>query len=159
MKLNEVLAALPHLSQTELATIKAAIDHLLTQQVDEVDLTSPLYDAMAKALGLQLSFRDFHNIVSYKTWKRTAPVVVRFIETTYPQATKVAKLAMMSFLIEALLEDLKSRGVPLSLGQVTLNLERLPMLYDQSFPDYRKSGMTNIVLEAMTKKYQPKESE
>ncbi len=151
MNLTEVLAALPKLSQRDLATVRAAIDHLLVQQVDDIDLTSPLYDAMAKALGLHLSFRDFHNTTSYKTWKRTAPVVIAFIEKSWPEATKVAKAALMSFLIETLLDDLKSRNVPLTLGQVVMNLERMPMLVDTEFPDYIKSGMAHLILRAMTK--------
>ena len=149
MKLNDILAVLPSLQQHELATIKAAINHLLVKQIDDVDTTSPLYEAMANLLGVGLSFRDFHNVTSYSTWKKSAPHVVSFIEKTYPQATRVAKLAMMTFLLEALIDDLKGRGVPITLGTVTVNLERLPALYDQCFPGYRESGMAHLVLKSM----------
>lgn len=152
MSLIKLLAALPHLKQTELATLRAAIDHLLVHRVDDLDTTSPLYAAMAKLLGVGLSYRDFHNVVSFKTWRKSAPAVVSFIEATFPTATKVAKIAMMTFLLEALIDDLKSRGVPITLGTVTINLDRLPQLFDSAFPDYRQAGMSHLVIEAMKKR-------
>lgn len=153
MAVDKVLALLPGLTQQELATVRAATDHLLVHQLDELDTTSPLYATLAELLGLGLSFRDFHNVQSYSTWRKVAPKVVSFIEATWPSATKVAKLAMMSFMVEALMDDLKGRGVPLTLATVTMNLARVPMIFDQEFPNYRESGKAHLVLEAMTKRH------
>lgn len=149
MAVNKVLGMLPSLNQQELATIRAAIDHLLIRQVDELDTTSPLYSTMAQLLGVGLSYRDFHNVQAYSTWRKVAPKVVAFIEETFPQATKVAKTAMMSFMLEALMEDLKGRGVPLTLSTVTVNLSRLPQIFDSEFPGYRENGLAHLVLESM----------
>lgn len=149
--LGTVLGILPQLSQTELATVRAALDHLLVSKVDDLDTTSPLYAAMATLLGVKLSFRDFHNVQAYSTWKKVAPGIVTFISETWPDLTKVAKLAMMSFLLEALIDDLKGRGVPVSLGTVTFNLSRLPEIYDLIFPGYRQAGLSHLVLGAMKK--------
>lgn len=151
MAVNKVLGILPGLSQQELATVRAAIDHLLVHQVDELDTTSPLYTAIATMLGVGLSYRDFHNVQAYSTWRKVAPKVVSFIQETFPQATKVTKTAMMTFMLEALMDDLKGRGVSITLKTMTVNLSRLPMLFDQEFPDYRQNGMAHLVLEAMTK--------
>jgi len=54
-------------------------------------------------------------------------------------------------LLEALIDDLKGRGVPVSLGTVTINLSRLPEIYDLIFPGYRQAGLSHLVLEAMKK--------
>lgn len=151
MRVDEVLAALPKLSQPELASVRAALEHLLVHQVDELDTTSPLYIAMSELLGVGLSFRDFHNAQSYSTWRKVAPKVVAFMEATFPHTTKVTKFAMMTFMLEALMDDLKGRGVPLTLSTVTVNLARLPALFDQEFPGYRESGKAHLVLKAMTK--------
>ncbi len=151
MTVNKVLATLPHLSQEELATVRAAIEHLLVHQVDELDTTSPLYTTLASLLNIGLSYRDFHNVQSYSTWRKVAPKVVSFITDTFPQATKVAKIAMMTFMLEALIEDLKGRGVPLTLATVTINLSRLPAIFDECYPGYREAGKVHLILEAMTK--------
>src|SRR6185369_10144236 len=76
MKLNVLLAALPQLSFADITTIRAACDHLLSaQQYDPVDQTHPLYDEMTRLLNVGLTFRDFHNLAAYKTWKQKAPAV------------------------------------------------------------------------------------
>lgn len=151
MNLGELLGVLPKLSQQELAAVRAAIDHLLVSQIDELDTTAPLYSAMTALLGVRLSYRDYHNNVNYKTWKRSAPAVVTFIEDTWPEASKVAKLALMTFMLEALIADLKGRGVPISIGTVTLHLARVPQVFEQEFPDYIRSGLAHVVLTAMKK--------
>lgn len=151
MEVNEMLKLLNKLSQPELATIKAATEHLLTKQVDELDTTSVLYSTMATLLGVGLSYRDFHNVTAFSTWRKSAPSVVSFIEATFPGATKVAKCAMMTFLLEALIDDLRGRGVPISLGTVTVNIQRLPALFDECFPSYRETGLAHLVLSAMEK--------
>jgi len=90
-------------------------------------------------------------LAAYKTWKQKAPAVVRFIEENFPEAGKLAKTAMMTFLIEALIDDLKERGVPVTVGTLTNNIDRLPALFDECYPGYRQAGLTNIIVSAMSK--------
>lgn len=152
MQLSEFIAGLPTLSQGELVTVRAACDRLIKSSVDAVDETNPLFDALAQLLGVKLSFRDFHNITAYTSWKRHAPGVVDFITQLYPDVSKAMKTGVMKFLLEALRDDLKDRGVPITIGTMTINLDRLPEIYDCCFPDYRETGNQQLVLEAMTRR-------
>jgi hypothetical protein len=152
MKLNAIIAALPSLSQPELLSIRAACDHLIATPDTNSDDTTPLYDAMAKLLGVGLSYRDFHNVVSYRAWRKAAPSVVAFIDENWPDATRIVKLALMTLMLEALRDDLRERGIPVSLGTMTTNLSTLPECFDRCFPGYRETGMAHMVLDAITKK-------
>ena len=152
MLLKDIIAALPKLSQSDLAAVRAAADHLLTGKVDDLDHTIPLFDAMTRLLGVRRSYRDFHRSVAYKTWRRTAPTALAFIDEAFPEATRVAKVAIMNMLLEALIEEFKERNWLISLVTVTRNLDRFEQVFENEFPGYLKSGLAHLVLESMLKR-------
>ena len=149
--LNDALAILPHLGPKDLATVRGAIDHLLAKRVED-DPTAPLFGMVANLLGVNLGFHSFrNNSQAYKTWKRTAPAYLQFLDQTWPDASKVAKGAITTVILDMILDDMKGQQVPVNLGSVAVWLERAPQLLDQAFPEYRKSGMANVILKAMEK--------
>lgn len=157
-KLGIILSALASLSQAELATVKAACEHLLNKEDTKDDPTKPLYDSVLRAMGgphggtYRLRWGVFKGTTTHSTWKKHAPGVVSFIDQTYPGASKVAKMAILQVLLDALIDDLKQRGVTITLGTLVSNLSRLPEIYDTCYPDYRKSGMAGVILNAMERK-------
>lgn len=152
MKLSEVVAALPKLNQQELLTIRAACDQLIKIPVDDVDETNPLFDDLTHILGVKLSFRDFHNVTAYSAWKRHAPGVVEFITEQHPDVSKVLKGALVRMLLEALRDDLRDRGIPVTLGTMAVNLDQLPEVYDRCFPGFRQAGMQRVIEQAMERR-------
>lgn len=147
--LSELLGALPTLSHEELATVRGAIDHLLSKRSEGDDPTIPLFNSILKVLSKQMAFSTFTGTSAYRAWKANAPVCVSFIETTWPEASKVAKGALMVILIDMLIDDLQGRGVPVTIGTITNNLDRIPQLFDLAYPDYIKMGMAHVVLKAL----------
>ncbi len=148
--LNEVLRFLPHLSQQDLATARGAIEHLLAKKVED-DPTLPLFSTVISLLGVRISFHAFRSTQAYKSWKRTAPAYLQFVDQTWPEASKVAKGAITAVLLDMLIDDLAGMGVTPTMSSVATGLERIPQLVDRAFPGYRKSGMTHLILEAMEK--------
>lgn len=148
--LNDVLAMLPHLRQKDLSTVRAAIDHLLDKRVEN-DPTLPLFGAIKSILGIHTSFHQFQAARAYAAWKRAAPAYVQFLDATWPEASKVAKVAITTVLIDMLADDLAGMKVPVTLNSIVTNLERIPQLFDREFPGYRKMGMAHLVLAAMEK--------
>lgn len=150
MKLNEVIAALPKLTQHELLTVRAALEQLITApHAEDVDVTSPLYDNMSRLLGVTLSFRDFHNTAVYRQWKRNAPACIAYLDKHFPDSRKATKSALMLLMLESLIEDLKDRGVPITLGTVTKNIDRLPQMFDLIFPGYLESGLGHVIVQQL----------
>ena len=61
-------------------------------------------------------------------------------------ANKNSQLAFLKMLFELLADDLKERGVNPTVGIMVASLGRIPELIDAAFPDYRASGMTDLIL-------------
>jgi hypothetical protein len=147
--LASILSALGGLSVNELKAVRAAADRLLGAPAAT---TGPLWGIVTAQLGVKLPYDRFQKTAAYKAWVKNEPLVVSFVAATWPNLSKVEGLALMNYLIEMLLTDLKGRGVPVTVGTVALNLGSLPYLLDHAFPDYRKSGMAHLILKAMVRK-------
>lgn len=153
-KVTDVLVLLPKLTQGELGTVRAAVEHLLTGGiVDSDDDTKPLYDMASAAVGRgYLSFYQFQKMAPYRVWKRDAKAVVQFIEKTFPESQKVTKMAITSFLVAALVDDMREIGIPITLGTITNHISRLPEMLEKCFPGYVASGLTHLIIKAMERK-------
>lgn len=144
-----VLSALGGLSISELQAVRAAADRLLGSPAGTA---SPLWGVVTTALGVQLPFTRFQKTAAYKSWLKNEPVVVSFVAATWPNLSKVQEMAIMNYLIGMLLDDLKGRGVPVTVGTIALNLGSIPHLLDHAFPDYRSAGLAHLILKAMMRK-------
>lgn len=151
LKLSDIIAALPTLTPKELAVVWAAVDRLADAQQNISDATMPLYDAVCAVLSVRVPYRDFSTSNVAKAWRRHAPSVIGYIESTWPQVqrSRVQKAALMQFLIELLRDDLKERKIPISLGVIVNNLGAVPEVFEKAFPSYRSSGLAHLVLDQM----------
>ncbi len=150
--LDGVLTVLPSLSQKELATIKAVVEQLYKPVYSQgVDPTTLVFDALMKAINTKMAFRDFQRTSVYKLWRQHAPACIEFVEETFPtvKRSQVTKMAVLRFLLEALRDNLKAGQIPVTVGTMVTHLGRIPQVFETSFPDYRESGMTDLVLKAM----------
>jgi hypothetical protein len=149
----EILAALPTLSKADLAQIRGAADSLLGPQgaPNEAPAT-PLLDVLQRALGLRLR-HGFTTAATYKHYKRGETAVVEFVAKAFPTAcdNRVTYNGVLSLMMDCLLDDLKERGVPISLGTVCSNLERMPEVFKAAFPGYIEGGLSDVILQRVTK--------
>lgn len=152
-KLRQVLSLLPVLSQSELATVKTAAEQLLVSSGAGSDEPDLLYDALRAVLNVKLPYSRLPSSMR-KVWDKNAPIVVHFMEVTWKvtKAQKVMRLAIMKFLVNLVIDELKAQRVPISLGTVITNLHRIEEVYDRAFPDYRKSGLSGLIIKAMERK-------
>lgn len=152
-KLQQVLSLLPVLSQSELATVRTAVDQLLVSSGAVSNKHELFYDALTGALNIRIPYERLPRQM-HKAWDKNAPVVVQFMEATWPvtQDGKITRLAMMKFLINMIIDELKAQRVPISVGTVITNLHRVEEVFDRHFPDYRKSGITGVIIKAMERK-------
>ncbi len=145
-EMKQILAQLPKLSQQELATIKAACDHLLDRK-QEVPL---LYLSMLDLLGQKgPSYASFQRTVSWKPWQKNLLEVSAFIEKLWPDLTRVQEASINCFLLQLLAGDLKYLKVAVTIGSISSNLGRVPEVFDRSFPGYRENGLAGLVLKTM----------
>lgn len=157
LSLNKILAALPGLNQADIAAVRAAADSLLTpsgtsQAAVNEGAAVPLFDAVTRALGLRMGFAAFQGTATYKTYRRGSQAIDNFLAENLAEAcTRVSRNAMLSLLVECLIDDLKGRHVPISLGTVCSNLERAPQVFRAAFPGYIENGLGHLIFKSMTR--------
>lgn len=147
---SQIISALPNLKSKELSSIKAAIEQLQPTEAanEEIKL---LFDTILTVLECKLSWLRFGGSTAYKDFQTHAPGAVLFIKNTFRQQHKIALMAVMKFLIGLLIHDLKKKFLPVTLGMVCRNLNRLPMVFDDAFPNYRESGLVPMLMKQMEK--------
>ena len=152
MKPTQVIALLPGFSKPDLAAIRAAADSLLGSQVSANEgAGTPLFDALCRALGLRLAFGPFMATATYKAYRRGEQAIEDFLNVLHWPRDRVMYNSILSFMLECLMDDLKERKVPISLGSVCSNLERCPEVFKAAFPGYIEGGASHLILNRMTK--------
>lgn len=151
---SKILAALPTLTKADLAQIRGAADSLLgPTAAPNKQAPTPTYDAITRTLGLRLPFVTFARTPTYKAYKRGEEAVTQFIAEVFPQVcdSRVTYNAVLSLMVECLMDDLKRRTVPISIGTVCTNLERAPEVLRAAFPGYIEGGASEVILRSITK--------
>ena len=149
--ISEIIGVLPALSEADRTLLKAALDGL-TVTTDERNATTGLYEALCVAIGSSVPYGRFCQTPASKQWKLKSATAINFIETTFGSPNRIVTHNLMRMLSEALVDDLKAKGVPISIRSVVLSLDRLPQVFDGLFPDYRKNGWAHLVGQAMGRK-------
>lgn len=150
-RLPEIIAALPALTEKELAAVKAAIN-LLSQKNQLSEDEKLLFEAMLKALEMTMSWATFEATSAYKDFKTNAPIVSKFVDEISPYTKKAQQMGLLRYLIGLLISSFKDRKIPVTLGTVCKSLNTIPMIFDAAFPDYRESGLVHILLKQMERK-------
>lgn len=144
--MKNILAQLPRLTQQELATVRAACDHLL----DKPQEVPNLYLAMLRILGQKgPSYASFQRTASWKQWQKNLQEVTAFTEKLWPDMTKVQEASLNNFLLQLLVDDLNYLKVVATIGSISSNLGRVPEVFDRNFPGYREAGLAKVVLHVM----------
>lgn len=148
---EEVLAALPKLSRADLEAVAAVAAHLLgaggALPVEATPLAITLFEALGGALGRSISpLNAPAKVIAQVNAK--GPPLAAVLTQGFPgwDARKTTQLAFLRMLMGLLMDDLSNRGVTPSLGVVVTNLQRIPEVFDTSFPDYRASGLGPLIL-------------
>lgn len=148
----KIISELPNLSQKELATVRAAADHLLTKGDDIGGCERLLFDALLTAVKVKINFQQFKGMNAYKAWTTHGKSASDFMTQLCPDAKRVTVTALARLLVDALVADLASNHIPITLGTLTANLGRIPQVFEDCFPGYQGSGMIHWVLRTMEKK-------
>lgn len=162
MNRDQILAALPALKPTALKAIRAACDGLLGEAATptaapiESAPTGPLgwlYDGLLIAIGLKVAWKQFGPSQAGKQFSKWGPEVVSFAQSAFPEAMtkKVSGLAIIRLLLELIVADLRKRKVPITLGTVTIHMQRVQDVFREAFPGYLEAGLGGLIVTQMTR--------
>lgn len=148
--LLKLLEVLPTLSKSDLKTLRAAID-TLSKEEGTSDATEMVFNAILRVIGTHMPYAEARRNRAFSAWQGNADSLVAFINVTWPEAlrSKVVRQALVSFLVTMLVEDMRQRLIPISIGTVMVNLRSAVATFDKNFPGYRGSGMAKLVLAKM----------
>lgn len=149
MGLTDIIKQLPGLEQQDLKALKATIEELLHKRDNEAE--PPLYDVLRRVIGTVAPYSVFQATGAYKQWRKHADYAAAFIAKNFPDASKVQRQALMTFVVKALVMDLRGRNVPITVGSMVKNLGRFAQVWETEFPGYLESGMGAMILKAMEK--------
>lgn len=154
MKKDDILAALPGLTVTDLKALQTLIGALLAEKVSTVSPAQNsqqalLFEALRAALDMPQGYTAFVNTPAGCTFNKNAPVMLAFIENTFKGAAnwrKAARLAGMRWLFDLLTRSLRDSNIPVTRNTLCEAMVRMPEVFEHAYPDYIKSGLGAMLL-------------
>src|SRR5215475_13156253 len=136
MKNDEFLKMLPTLTKEQWKQAKAWEARYRAEKLADDDNAKLILELINKELGLSVPYSAIK-----APWIVNASKAAYFIDTTFPKIKKLVRIALFKMCLGFIVDDLKARNIPVSFGTLWEHLVRVPQLFDQQFPDYRKSGL------------------
>ena len=162
MQPDAIMSQLATFDKSDLLQIHQLTEILLGDTITEKrTLTNEreliLFDAVrAELAALGLNDKIPHSVLIdsnyYRSWVKGVAAVNQLINKHFHLyiKSKVQHIGLCRILIQVLLAELKRQHIPPSLGTIARNLYRVPEAFDNQFPDYIKSGLAHLVVQAMT---------
>lgn len=150
-KAAEIIAKLPSLSRADLLAVKGAADALLGPQAAPIEgAATPLQAAVTRALGLKLGFAQFQRMTAYKQFKRGEQAINDFVAENFGSLDQRTEKALLGFMVDGLIEDMRFRHIPVSLATLCANLGRAAQVLRDGFPGYFESGHAGFIINRLT---------
>lgn len=153
MTRDQIIAALPRLSKADLQAVRGAADKLLgAGGTASGGPETVAYGALCDLLGANQPWGRLPEKWQ-KLWRTNWPPFYAFLTATFPESleNKVLNVSLMKLVFETMVDDLKERGVPVSVGAVITNMPRVEAAFDTAFPGYRQAGLSGMIVRSMTK--------
>lgn len=161
MRRDDIIGALPKLSQPDLIAIQSLISALIKPAGEvsgQAGGSGPIiFEALSGAVNATVALANLTGTATGKTFQKHLPAVTKFLDAHFKgwDANKLVQTAFLSMLMELLRDDLKERGVTPSLGIMVTNLLRLPEVFSNAFPNYLEAGLGDMVLRHFKKVQMP----
>lgn len=141
----KIIAELPRLSKSELKTVELAVRQLSTSE-NEID--EGLFSVISVQLNSRAPYSFFVKSRFYKSWLAGQANFADFVEdiTAKKNLKKVQLLAVKRFLIQLIIEDLKTRNIRPTVGTVATSIGRIYDIFDCAYPGYIKAGHGDLVV-------------
>lgn len=145
MKKDDILAALPLLSQSDLFAIKTAADGYLA---GGTITRKPREKANPDTL-LRHCINDFDGSLggwagrTLTAFKKGAPMALAFLNQHFSRAMgkRVTSIALMNYSIRLIVTELRRTNAPVTKLTICQGLQKLPKLFNDAFPGYLEGAI------------------
>jgi hypothetical protein len=160
--IDTIASKLATMSASELAKVRQLTDTLLGSTQVEAQATDDNERILFEAVKLELasigirsnvSYTAFSQTNNFKYWKRNCKVVSEFLENSFDgyAETEAQRLGLCRIFVQAVIQDFKRIGIPVSIGAVAKNLHRVQQAFDNSFPNYLQAGLAHLIPKMLMK--------
>ena len=149
---DQILAALPSLSQEALQAIKTAAEGLLNRgqgnSPPQNNSLAWLYEALQATLGVRYGPAWLESPAG-KRFRQASLHIDLFLSAHFPEVVKsrTATTAMMRWIIEMIIKDLRKRDIVVGAGTITQQFSRVRTIFENEFPGYINSGLASKIAE------------
>jgi hypothetical protein len=149
--LQRIIEALPHLTQTELKSVKVRIGFLLKvgNQTDVETSTEELLvlDAIVSVLSsMGLEFPQVHLLKKRSNPAFREKVGSLFKYLNHSGLVRIEIRGLLLVGVKLLVDNMKGGSLPISGGTIMRNIGRIPSLINQAFPLYAESGILHMIV-------------
>jgi hypothetical protein len=152
--MNDVLAILPTLNKKELEAVIAVANQLLRGAEGVNDTASPImaltFEAISGALNSPMKLNMMPaNLI--RQFEKKLPSLILLFNADFEgwDATKNLQIAFLRYMMILLRVDLENLKINPSPRSMIDNLPRMGEAFDNAFPNYRKSGLGNLIIMKM----------
>ncbi|SRR5258706_11640322 len=154
--LSTILCLLPGLTKQDLKALQVAVDAELTKNIPiDTDLFYMVFDV---ANEKPISVSKFSNSKNGAIWRKNQSVFDEFFALLIKDVSlnKVSKNAIKKFLINLIVEDIKTHWInrddgtsyllSLTLKTICQQLGNIEIIFERSFPTYIRNRAGNLIL-------------
>lgn len=160
--IDTIASTLATMSAADLAKVRQLTETLLGGNQVEVQASDDNERILFEAVKLELaavgirsniSYGSFSQSSHYKFWKRGVKVTSEFLEGSFKgyANTEAQRLGLCRIFVQAIIQDFKRIGIPVSLGAIAKNLHRVQQAFDNSFPNYLQAGLAHLIPKMLMK--------
>lgn len=149
---DQIVGALPKLSVEELKAIAAVTASLINDRTgassEALTPTAQLaFTALSKALNLAIGPANLPPKLR-KQFEAKVDELLAWLDTNMKgwRGSKNSELALLTYLFDLLVKDLRKKLIVPTVGTVIGNIHRIPRVLDFAFPGYINSGMAGLIL-------------
>ena len=153
MKIEDLLEALPDLSEDELKSVQARVRLLLGANQEPTDRNySSFLSGFTEVLRRTCDARGIKlppagSRVYGVEYARNVDAIRELIEENLKNRTQARRFAVSKFLVDRLLDWMNEKSIVLVGNSILKNLDRVPGILDSDFPGYRQNGILPSLFE------------
>ncbi|SRR6266852_4417557 len=150
---DQILGALPNLSQADLAMVHAMSGQLLAPTQGMSDTKQVLFDALAATISHPMPYSNMPTNLASQ-FERHFPDLLLFFDKHFKgwDSNKIVQTGFLRMIFSLIADDLKRHGVTPSIGMLVHNLPRIYEIVDNAFPNYLKNNMGHMILKIFSKR-------
>ncbi len=158
---DQVIESMPSFTSKELEQLPSTTSYLLSGTGYTPNLSkneSEVITALSKRLeaeGIRFGF-NHQMLKKIGGWKNGINEIIKFVNffesTSQINLKQIERQVLLRLLFKLLIEDMKRIGIAITPKTTINNMNRIPDIFDRSFPGYLSSGLAYFVIKGGRKR-------